>query len=156
MSALGEMPNQFERLFHLIPTGYLSWKPQSWEGIPGEKFSALEQACHLRDIETDGYQVRIRRILEEEHPSLVALDGYQLARQRHYSDANPEEVIVAFSEAREITLDLLRRISANQMERTAVFAEYGEVTLKGLVHFLCSHDQQHIACMHWILGKIES
>ncbi len=23
-------------------------------------------------------------------------------------------------------------------------------------HFLCSHDQQHLAGMHWLLGKIES
>jgi hypothetical protein len=28
-------------------------------------FSALEQACHLRDIEIDGYQVRLRRTCQE-------------------------------------------------------------------------------------------
>jgi hypothetical protein len=41
----------------------------------GERLSALEQACHLRDIEIDGYQVRLRRTCQETRPLLVSLDG---------------------------------------------------------------------------------
>ena len=33
--------------------------------------------------------------------------------------------------------------SAAQLARTAVFEGYGVLTLRGLVHYLCSHDQQH-------------
>jgi hypothetical protein len=28
--------------------------------------------------------------------------------------------------------------------------------MRGLVHFLCSHDQQHLAGLQWLLGKIEA
>jgi hypothetical protein len=28
--------------------------------------------------------------------------------------------------------------------------------LRGLVHLLCSHDQQHLAGLHWLLAKIDA
>jgi hypothetical protein len=37
-----------------------------------------------------------------------------------------------------------------------VFEGYGPVTLRALVHYLCSHDQQHLAGLQWLLGKIEA
>ena len=36
------------------------------------------------------------------------------------------------------------------------FEGYGPLTLRALVHYLCSHDQQHLAGLQWLLGKIES
>lgn len=95
-------------------------------------------------------------MLTEEHPSLVSLDGYELAKQRHYEGANPADVIAAFRQAREATLELIESISDGQLNRPATFGEYGRVTLKGMIHFLCSHDQRHLASMHWLLGKMES
>jgi hypothetical protein len=49
---------------------------------------------------------------------------------------------------------LLRSLDAASFERTAEFEGYGPVTLRGLVHFLCSHDQQHLSGLQWLLGKI--
>ena len=34
------------------------------------------------------------------------------------------------------------------------FAEYGRLTLRALVHYLRSHDQQHLACLQWLGGKM--
>jgi hypothetical protein len=28
--------------------------------------------------------------------------------------------------------------------------------VRGLMHYLCSHDQQHLAGLQWLLGKIEA
>ena len=58
--------------------------------------------------------------------------------------------------ARRRTTDLLAHVDAAQLERRGRFAEYGELTLRGLIHYLCSHDQQHLACMHWLLGRMAS
>jgi hypothetical protein len=30
------------------------------------------------------------------------------------------------------------------------------VTLRALVHYLCSHDQQHLAGLQWLLGKLDA
>ncbi len=54
------------------------------------------------------------------------------------------------------TLALLRSLDESQLRRRARFEGYGPVTLRALVHYLCSHDQQHLAGLQWLLGKIEA
>jgi hypothetical protein len=156
LSVLSDFPDQLERLFNTFPKKYANWAPVSWEGIPSEQFTALEQICHIRDIETDGYHVRIRRLLQEVNPTLVSLESYDLAKERAYADAAPADVLAAFREARATTVDMIRGLTADELSRPGVFEGYGPVTLKGVIHFLCSHDQQHLAGMQWLLGKIAS
>jgi len=38
--------------------------------------------------------------------------------------------------------------------RVAFFAEHGAITVRSLVHLLASHDQQHLAGLQWLLGRI--
>ena len=64
--------------------------------MPSEPFTALEQICHIRDIEIEGYQVRIRRTLEEREPFLPSIDSETIARQRQYGAADPAEVFAQF------------------------------------------------------------
>ena len=153
---LAAMPDQLERLYRAVPAGFERWKPASWDGIPGETFTALEQVCHVRDIEVDGYQERIRRVLAEADPFLPSLDGYALAKERRYADADAAEALASFRAARTRTLALIDRRSVQEMQRGGVFEGYGAVTLAGLIQYLCSHDQQHLACLHWLLGRIAS
>jgi hypothetical protein len=148
-----DMPNQFERLFFRFSRVDHRWVPDSWEGSPGESFSAIQHACHLRDIEIDGYQMRIKRTIEEERPSLTSLDGYELARLRRYDQEEPKSVLKAFRIARAETVATLQKIPSREFARRADFAEYGCVSLEGLVHLLRSHDFQHLACLEWLLAK---
>jgi hypothetical protein len=150
------MPDQLDRLYRAVPTGFERWRPVSWDGIPGETFNALEQVCHVRDIEVDGYQARIRRLLAEADPFLPSLDGYALAKERRYDDADPAEALASFRAARTRTLTLIDGLSQRELHRRGVFEGYGAVTLAGLLQYLCSHDQQHLACLHWLLGQIAS
>jgi hypothetical protein len=156
LESLSRMPSDFECAFRLVARDRWNWRPASWEGIPGERFTAIEQACHLRDIEIDGYHERIRRMLEETQPDLHSIDGYELARERRYSSADPEDVIAAFRAARVQTVQMIRQMTVEQLTRRATFAEHGAVTLAGLIHYLSSHDQQHLACMQWLLGRMAS
>jgi DinB superfamily len=156
LSVLSGFPDQLERLFNAFPKKYANWAPASWEGIPSEQFTALEQICHVRDIETDGYHVRIRRLLQEVNPTLASVESYDLAKERAYADAAPSDVLAAFRTARAVTVDMIRGLTADELSRQGVFEGYGRVTLRGVIHFLCSHDQQHLAGMQWLLGKIAS
>ena len=56
--------------------------------------------------------------------------------------------------ARRETVAILQTVRRDDWNRTATFAEYGEVTLGGLAHILRSHDLQHLACLHWLLAKM--
>jgi hypothetical protein len=156
LTALGSFPAQLEHHFGAFPAAYAHWAPASWDGVPSEQFTALQQLCHVRDIEIEGYQVRIRRTLEEQEPFLPSIDSEAVARDRDYGAADVNEVFAQFRAARATTLQILRGIPAAQLERRAVFEGYGPVTLRGLVHFLCSHDQQHLAGLQWLLGKVDA
>jgi len=154
IAGLRTMPDDLAGLIRQVPPDRLRWKPEVWDGSPGETFSALEHVCHVRDIERDGYHVRIRRLLDETDPSLVSLDGYEMARDRRYADASWAEAIEEFRTARAQTVATVRDLTDAQLARTGTFAEYGALTLRGLLHYLRSHDQQHLACLHWLLGKM--
>ncbi|HEV2112136.1 MAG TPA: DinB family protein [Gammaproteobacteria bacterium] len=154
MTGLREAPGEFERFLQLVPPTAWDWKPGDWGGCPGETFSLREHLCHLRDIEVEGYQWRFQRTRGESKPELESLDGYALVEQRRYADADPFGALAAFRAARAESLAMIRGFSAAELERPATFAEYGAVTLRGLVHFLSAHDRQHVACLHWLLGKM--
>jgi len=156
LNALALFPLQLEAHYAAIPAEFKNWAPANWKGIPSEWFTPIEQICHLRDIEIEGYHVRFRRTLNESHPTLPSIDGETLAKDRVYANANAAEALASFREARAGTVDLISRLSAAQLARTAVFEGYGPLTLRSLAHYLCSHDQQHLAGLQWLLGKIEA
>ena len=156
LGELADMPRQLEQALRLVPAGRIGWRPESWGGCPSENFSALEHVCHLRDIERDGYHVRIQQLLDEANPSLASLDGYEIARERRYEFADLGAALAGFREARGVTVERLGRLSDAQLARAGDFTEYGRLTLRALVHYLRSHDQQHLAGIQWLAGKIAS
>ena len=156
LAALEAFPHQLEQHFAAFPAQFVNWAPSSWEGIPSEPFTAIEQICHVRDIEIEGYQLRFQRTLHETSPMLANIDSVAVTRQRNYASQDPGEVFAEFRAARAETLALLRRLDAAQLERPAVFEGAGAVTLRGLVHFLCSHDHQHLSGLQWLLARIDT
>jgi len=156
LNALAAFPVQLEGHYAAIPAEFRHWAPASWEGVPSEPLTAIEQVCHVRDIEVEGYQLRFRRALNEVHPILASLDTEALARERDYASADVAKMLAGFREARAETVALISGLSAEQLQRTAVFEGYGPVSVRGLVHYLCSHDQQHLAGLQWLLGKIDA
>ncbi|MFL6677451.1 MAG: DinB family protein [Burkholderiaceae bacterium] len=156
LSALAAFPDQLEAHFAAFPPAFRHWAPPSWEGVPSEALTALEQLCHVRDIEIDGYQVRIRRTLSETEPLLASIDTDALVHERAYARDEPARVLAAFRAARGATLEMISGLSDAQLARTAVFEGYGPLTLRSLIHYLCSHDQQHLAGLQWVLGKVHA
>lgn len=156
LATLAAFPAQLEAHYGLIPASHKHWKPASWEGIPSEQLTAIEQLCHVRDIELEGYQPRFRRTLGEENPLLPSLDTDALARDREYFKQDAVRVLAEFRNARAKSVEMLKDLSPQHLARKAEFEGYGATTLKGLVHYLCSHDQQHLAGMQWLLGKIQT
>jgi hypothetical protein len=156
LAALENFPQQFEAHYGAIPAGFENWAPPAWDGVPSEPFTAIEQLCHVRDIEIDGYQVRFRRTLNEYNPTLASIDSEALSIRRNYTSASAAAVLAAFRAARARTVTLVAGLTLEQLSRPAMFEGYGPVSLRSLVHFLCSHDQQHLAGLQWLVGKIEA
>lgn len=153
LATLAAFPDQLEAHFAAFPPALRPWKPPAWDGIPSEALTALEQVCHVRDIELDGYQRRFRRTLAEDRPLLGALDTDALVIERNYAQQDPAAMLAELRAARRETVSLLSALTPAQLDRPAVFEGYGPTTLRGLIHYLCSHDQQHLAGLQWLLGR---
>jgi hypothetical protein len=104
---------------------------------------------------TDGYHVRIARILVENRPVLEDIAGESLAVEREYGLASPEGVLADFQVARAKTIESISTLSEEQWRRIGIF-EGAPTSLRGLMHFLCSHDHQHLAGLHWLRGKMHA
>ena len=156
LRALEIFPDQLQSLYAAFAADSKHWAPPSWDGVPSEPLTAIEQICHVLDVEVEGYHVRFRRTLEESTPTLPALDTDALAHERGYGERAAEEVFQQFRVARIETLRVIRSLDPQQLERPAWFDSYGAVTVRSLVHYLCSHDQQHLAGLQWLLGKLSS
>lgn len=154
LQALADFPRQLEAYYGAIPAAFVNWAPDSWDGVPSEPFTALQQICHVRDIEVDGYHVRIRQMRDQDHPVLASIDGEELVTSRQYGSANPAEVLATIRTARVRTVEMIASLTPEQLLRTGEFAGYGTLTLRSLIHYLCSHDQQHLAGLQWLMGRI--
>ncbi len=156
IAALQSFPKTLRAIVREIPAAALDFRPASWEGVPSEMLTMRQQVCHLRDIEADGYRVRFERTVREDSPTLPSIDAYEYARRLKYDEAQVEEALNTFELSRSRNIALLNDLSADQFKRKATFEGYGEVTMSGLAYFLVSHDQQHLAGIHWLLGKHSS
>ena len=155
ISALRDFPTRLESFYAAVPAGFANWRPALWHGIPSEPFAPLEQLCHVRDIERDGYHVRFARTVQEHEPVLANIDGESLARERDYAAADAAKVLAEFRTARAQTIATITAFTPQQLARAAQF-EGVRITLRGLVHMLCSHDQQHLSGLQWLLARLDA
>jgi len=109
----------------------------------------------LHDVAEEG-DPSTTRLLTETRPTLASLDTYALVQERNYAGANLKEMFAQFRAARRETLQMLGNLSEQQLARPGHFDDYGEVTLRSMIHYLCSHDQQHLAGLQWLLGQVAS
>jgi DinB superfamily len=154
IDSLASFPEKLRNLFGCFPRELAIWTPSSWDGIPSEKLNAVEQVCHIRDIEIEGYRIRFDRARLEVRPVLPDMPGETMARERDYSAQDPVAALSDFAIARAITVNTIRTFSDGDLKRIAIF-EGRTITLAGLVHFLCSHDYQHLSGLQWLLATRE-
>jgi len=119
---------------------------------PGETFSLLETACHLRDIEQLGYTVRIRRILAEERPELADVDGAKLAEETDYHGTQELwPAIERFASLRSENVAVLSRLTLAEWTREGVLEGTGVITLAKLAQLMQEHDSGHLAELEGLL-----
>jgi hypothetical protein len=107
-------------------------------------FSMVEHACHLRDLEKEGYLVRIERILREDNPVLEDFDGGRIARERNYAAQDFGAAIDEFERSRMESVRVLQALSDAELERPARFGG-DAITLRGVAEMMLRHDAEHRA-----------
>jgi DinB superfamily len=109
-----------------------------------DEFSAIENVCHLRDIEIEGYTARLNRILSEDNPDLPDIDGSRLAVEREYHSQNLSEALQSFAEARKQNIQTSGRLVTAQLDREGTLEGVGRVTIGGLLLMMRDHDADHL------------
>jgi hypothetical protein len=136
LDRIAEMPRYLEAAVGASDTEQLSVRG------PGETFSIREQACHLRDLEREGYHVRVRRILEEDVPDLAGFDGDAVATARNYPAQDARAAARDFAAARAELVAIFRRATPGQLAREATI--FGKrITLSDLAAMIDEHDRGH-------------
>jgi hypothetical protein len=107
-----------------------------------DSFCLVEQACHLRDLEREGYAVRLQRMLCEDRPVLAQFEGDVVARERRYVEQDAHRACDEFAVARSALIDRAETLGAAQMARTAVFMGR-TITVCDLLAMIVEHDRGH-------------
>lgn len=122
--------------------------PGVWLDAPEEPgaWSPRDVACHLADLERDGWLPRVRTILD--HGSARPLPGIERERFRaRYAHARLEVVLDDFQGAREANLQALDELEVDDAALAAVGRHHllGEVRLSHLLSAWVVHDLTHLA-----------
>lgn len=134
--------------------GVLRTTPQRWHALaehfpeellrrrpaPGE-WSALECLQHLIDLDRAVFPARVRALLAGANfPAFFPeTDGTPLSAQ-----VAPTTLATEFAELRFANMTLVDTLAPADLERRAVHAELGPVTLGNLLHEWGGHDLMHL------------
>ncbi|HEY3860046.1 MAG TPA: DinB family protein [Gammaproteobacteria bacterium] len=134
---LGILPLVLEDELRRLTDSELRQRPK--EG----HFSLLEQVCHLRDIEVEGYTRRLHLLMAEDHPTLHDLDGASLAKVRDYNAQPFLPALTAFQAARHANLLRLDRMEDRHLARRGHLEKVGEISIGRLLELWVAHDREH-------------
>jgi hypothetical protein len=118
-------------------------------------FSLVEHVWHLADLEREGYEVRIRRILTEDEPSLSDFEGERIARERRYRDRDLAEGLAAFASARDRNVAKLRSIRNSDWKRRGAQEGFGLIALEDVPRMMVEHDRGHTAEIADLLAHLK-
>ena len=138
LETLKATPARLQALLKGVPRALALWRP-----APG-KWSILEIACHLRDMEKDAYQARYRRILAEDNPTLPDVDGDRIALERDYRSQKLADVMRDWKRLRKENLALLRKVKGAAWQRPGVHETAGPLTMEVLLRrHAVGNDEAH-------------
>jgi hypothetical protein len=145
IAALRALPDEMDALCEGLSDEEMRQRPAAAE------WSVLEVCCHLRDsAEIEG--LRIRRLVEEEEPTLEPYDQEALARERNYVGDDPRRVGIALRAFWGGLAYQLEGRSDEDWERGGVHPEVGAVTVHSRGEAEVAHVRQHLEQLKAIRG----
>lgn len=150
VTSLSATPGKLSGIVQVLAGADLQWMPS--EG----PWAIVQHLCHLRDLEREGFSVRIRKILSGTNPTLPDLDGEKLAIERAYIKQDSKTALADFAKARNETLATIRGLSEAQLALTGTQEKVGPVTLGKVLAMMLHHDREHIELVEGLARKAPS
>jgi DinB family protein len=131
-------PLRLKEAIAAIPEEARKWRP-----APG-KWTAHEIVCHCADSETVA-AMRIRFVLLEPDPLVVAYDQDQWTRELRYEDTPLDPALSVVESVRTHTANMLRLLPPEAWNRTARHSESGSYGAETWLSIYAEHVHKHAA-----------
>jgi hypothetical protein len=112
-----------------------------WPRAPG-KWTIRQIMAHLADSELV-YAQRLRAVIAEEAPALLAFDQDLWANNLDYARRKPTQSLESLRRIRAENHELLRELPEEAFDRTGVHSERGPMRLRDLLINMCEHLENH-------------
>src|SRR5262249_11489765 len=133
MSDIPALLERFRRgpeLLAVVLTGVFG-EEEDFATAPG-KWSVRQIVAHLADAELVGAH-RLRQVIAEDNPTLIAFDQDKWTANLDYSRRKPKQSLETFRRLRAENYELLKGLAAAAFERTGNHSENGRMTLLQLL-----------------------
>jgi len=133
-----QSPKQIAAAVSGLPEKTLRYKPAP------DKWCILEILGHLADMEVL-YAYRIRQMLADKDPVIAPIDQDAWARHLGYLESSPPELVALYGVNRHANLQLLRRLKAEDLQKSARHPELDHrVTVADYVQMMAKHGPNHL------------
>lgn len=107
-------------------------------------WTAREVVHHLADSEMTS-AIRLRRLLVEDRPHILAYDEAAFAQRLWYAERPIQAALDAFAAARRTTAELLERMTETDWAREGTHSESGRYTVGDWLAIYAAHAEDHAA-----------
>jgi hypothetical protein len=108
-----------------------------------DAWTAREIVHHLADSETNSY-VRLRKLIAEDDPTLMAYDEAEWARRLHYG-RSIEPSLAVFKAVRDASAQLVDALSPIDWQRSGTHPEHGAYSIDTWLEIYAAHAVDHAA-----------
>lgn len=138
-----DLLNELET-FHNFAADVLADDHRDWSYRPSpDEWSLTEIACHLRDVEREVHQSRLRALLAEDGAFMPGVDADEWAIPRNYRVQAGRLALADFLAARETTIRLLSDLPEEVWARRGQHTFFGPTSLQEIVFLAVQHDRVH-------------
>ncbi len=111
--------------------------------LASKKWTIRQQVHHLADAELN-LVYRMKKIIAEENPLLMAFDQNEWADSFLYTKTSVEGSIALFYTLRASMTPVLKSLKDSDFSRTGIHNENGKVTLLGVLEHTVEHFEHHL------------
>ena len=138
LAKLQETPKALAALVRGVSDDVLRRKPAP------AKWSILEIACHLRDVE-EFFVERYGKLANHDRPQLHGINPDELAAKLRYNEDDPALVLKEFQALRAETAAIVGALAHQAWQRVGMHPTRGEVSFAWSVEHQVEHDANHLS-----------
>ena len=143
MSELADLLERFRRGAELLAVATTGAAGPELDFKPEGKWSVRQIVCHLADTE-GALVMRLRQLIAEENPTLIAFDQDAWAEKLDYSKRKISQALEMFRVIRAANYEILKDLPEETFARTGTHNKRGTISLRDMVRLHAEHPESHV------------